>query len=98
MRLAKIQPIFVLNYLNEKVTLFLLALTRLISLVQGVDEIAGEEVRVRESEGKEVNTVLKNNIEGIILKWSYQTEEVLTKVEVTNIDCQDVRQKLGKKT
>lgn len=24
------------------------------------------------SEGKEVNTTLKNNIEAIILKWSYQ--------------------------
>ena len=58
-----------------------------------MDDIAGEEVRVRESEGKEVNTVLKNNIEGIILKWSYQTEEVLTKVSVTNIDCHVVRQK-----
>ena len=27
---------------------------------------------MRESDGKEVDTLLKNNIEGIILKWAYQ--------------------------
>ena len=54
---------------------------------KGSGEIVHEEKRVRESDGKEVktlkinslsfyflkvNTLLKNNIEGIILKWSYQ--------------------------
>ena len=29
-------------------------------------------MRVRESHGKDVNIALKNNIEAIILKWSYQ--------------------------
>ena len=40
--------------------------------IQGVEDIDIEERRARESEGKDIDTVLKNNIEGIILKWSYQ--------------------------
>ena len=31
------------------------------------------------SEGKEVNATLKNNIEAIILKWSYQVPIILMK-------------------
>lgn len=34
---------------------------------------------MRESDGREVDTLLKNNIEGIILKWAYQIDEVLSK-------------------
>lgn len=51
----------------------------LLPFPQGVADIDDEEKRVRESGGKEVDTILKNNIEGIILKWSYQTDEVLGK-------------------
>ena len=40
--------------------------------VQGTENMAVEEMRVRESHGKDVNIALKNNIEAIILKWSYQ--------------------------
>lgn len=40
--------------------------------VEGVEDIDIEERRARESEGKDIDTVLKNNIEQIILKWSYQ--------------------------
>ena len=34
---------------------------------------------MRESDGEYCNMQLKNNIEGIIIKWGYQTEEVLSK-------------------
>jgi hypothetical protein len=33
---------------------------------------------VRESNGEECDMTLKNNIEGIIIKWAYQIEEVGT--------------------
>ena len=35
-------------------------------------DIADEERRVRESDGKEVDILIKNNIEGIIIKWAHQ--------------------------
>ena len=38
---------------------------------------------MRESDGKEVDTLLKNNIEGIILKWAYQ---VNTEINVETSD------------
>ncbi len=34
--------------------------------------IEEEEARVRESGGNECDMLLKNNIEGIIIKWAYQ--------------------------
>ena len=34
--------------------------------------IEEEEARVRESGGSECDMLLKNNIEGIIIKWAYQ--------------------------
>ena len=40
--------------------------------IKGIENIAADEIRARESNGKDVNTTLKNNIEAIILKWSYQ--------------------------
>ena len=40
--------------------------------IQGVEDIDVEERRARESEGKDIDTKLKYDIEGIILKWSYQ--------------------------
>lgn len=46
---------------------------------QGAAAIEDEERKVRESDGKKVNMTLKNNIEGIILKWAHQVEEVLSK-------------------
>ena len=45
-------------------------------LQQGAARIAEEEKRVRESKGEECDMTLKNNIEGIIIKWAYQTDEV----------------------
>ena len=46
---------------------------------QGAARIAEEERRVRESKGEECDMTLKNNIEGIIIKWAYQTDEVSIK-------------------
>ena len=55
----------------------------MFSLQQGANRIANriaeEERRVRESKGEECDMTLKNNIEGIIIKWGYQTDEVLSK-------------------
>ena len=42
------------------------------SFQQGANRIAEEERRVRESKGEECDMALKNNIEGIIIKWGYQ--------------------------
>ena len=39
---------------------------------QGTAAIEDEEAKVRASEGKNVNMMLKNTIEGIILKWAHQ--------------------------
>ena len=33
--------------------------------------------KVRESAGEECDMTLKNNIEGIIIKWAYQSDEVI---------------------
>ena len=41
---------------------------------QGAAAIEDEERKVRESDGKKVNMTLKNNIEGIILKWAHQVQ------------------------
>ena len=48
----------------------------LLPFPQGAANIDEEERKVRESDGKEVDTMLKNNIEAIVSKWAYQ---VLTK-------------------
>lgn len=40
-------------------------------VLQGCANIEEEERRVRESRGKDCDMALKNNIEGIILKWAY---------------------------
>ena len=39
--------------------------------------MAEEEKKVRESNGEECNMLLKNTIEGIIIKWAHQIDEVL---------------------
>ena len=39
--------------------------------------IEDEERRVRESDGKQVDTNMKNNIEGIIIKWTHQVTLLL---------------------
>ena len=44
----------------------------LLPFPQGADNIDNEERKVRESHGKDVDTVLKNNIEAIVSKWAYQ--------------------------
>ena len=45
----------------------------LLPFPQGAaSDIAEEEIRVRESKGKDVNMTMKNNIEGIIIKWAHQ--------------------------
>ena len=41
-------------------------------------DIEDEERKVRESDGKDVNLLMKNNIEGIIIKWAHQVDEVLS--------------------
>ena len=43
---------------------------------QGANAIEDEEIRVRQSDGKKVNMMLKNNIEGIILKWAHQVRRL----------------------
>ena len=40
--------------------------------MQGAGDIDEEERKVRESDGEYCNMQLKNNIEGIIIKWAYQ--------------------------
>jgi hypothetical protein len=40
--------------------------------MQGAAMIEEEERRVRESGGQDYDMLLKNNIEGIIIKWAYQ--------------------------
>lgn len=51
----------------------------LLPFPQGAaSDIADEEKRVRESDGKDVNMMMKNNIEGIIIKWAHQVDEVLS--------------------
>ena len=44
----------------------------LLPFPQGASNIDEEEKKVRESSGKEVDTLLKNNIEAIVSKWAYQ--------------------------
>ena len=44
----------------------------LIFQIQGAGDIDEEERKVRESDGEYCNMQLKNNIEGIIIKWAYQ--------------------------
>ena len=41
-------------------------------LTQGAAMIEEEEKKVRESSGADCDMLLKNNIEGIIIKWAYQ--------------------------
>jgi hypothetical protein len=41
-------------------------------------------VIARESNGEECDMTLKNNIEGIIIKWAYQIEEVKQCIKQTN--------------
>lgn len=56
--------------------IFVLLLRYSFKFQQGAARIAEEEKRVRESKGEECDMTLKNNIEGIIIKWAYQTDEV----------------------
>ena len=58
---------------------YLYSILLAINFQQGAARIAEEERRVRESKGEECDMTLKNNIEGIIIKWAYQTDEVSIK-------------------
>ena len=58
----------------------------LLPFPQGASLIDDEEKKVRESDGRYCNMLLKNNIEGIILKWSHQTDEVLTKDSAAELE------------
>ena len=50
----------------------------LLPFPQGAaSDIEDEEIKVRESDGKDVNLLMKNNIEGIIIKWAHQVCLVL---------------------
>ena len=54
--------------------------------LQGAGDIDEEERKVRESDGEYCDMQLKNNIEGIIIKWAYQTEEVLCKDSAAEVE------------
>ena len=47
----------------------------LLPFPQGADNLDAEEERVRESLGRDVDMTLKNNIEAIVSKWSYQVRD-----------------------
>ena len=48
----------------------------LLPFPQGAEGLDAEEERVRESHGREVDMTLKNNIEAIVSKWSYQVGDI----------------------
>lgn len=52
----------------------------LLPFPQGANNLDAEEERVRESLGKDADMTLKNNIEAIVSKWSYQVG-FMTKLE-----------------
>ena len=58
----------------------------LLPFPQGASLIDDEEKKVRESDGRYCNMLLKNNIEGIILKWAHQTDEVLSKDSAAELE------------
>ena len=58
----------------------------LLPFPQGAHVIDEEEQKVRESDGRYCNMLLKNNIEGIILKWAHQTDEVLSKDSAAEVE------------
>ena len=47
--------------------------------ITGSARIEAEERKVKATKGEDCNMTLKNNIEGIIIKWAYQIDEVLKK-------------------
>ena len=49
-----------------------------LSNLQGAAMIEEEEKKVRESNGEDCDMLLKNNIEGIIIKWAYQVHILLS--------------------
>lgn len=56
---------------------------------QGSARIEAEEARVKASKGEDCDMTLKNNIEGIIIKWAYQIEEVLSKDSAEELNLPD---------
>ena len=69
-----------MNLKNEILLLCLHLVTS--SKQQGAKRVAEEEKKVRESNGEECNMLLKNTIEGIIIKWAHQIDEVDTKIRI----------------
>ena len=57
----------------------------LLPFPQGAKHIDEEERKAKASSGKECNIRLKNAIEGIIIKWAYQVDEVLSKDSTAEI-------------
>ena len=51
----------------------------LLPFPEGAKHIDEEERKAKASAGKECDIQLKNAIEGIIIKWAYQVDEVLSK-------------------
>ena len=54
---------------------------------QGAKRIEEEEKRARESSGEDCDMLLKNNIEGIIIKWAHQSDEVSKYPGVPKVWC-----------
>ena len=54
----------------------------LLPFPQGADNLDAEEERVRESMGRDVDMTLKNNIEAIVSKWSYQVRNLFAQMVV----------------
>ena len=52
---------------------------RQLSFIKGASHIDEEERKARASGGRDCDIGLKNAIEGIIIKWAYQVDEVLSK-------------------
>jgi hypothetical protein len=70
-----VNQISIFRHLNFKIKTF---------FQQGAARIEEQEVIARESNGEECDMTLKNNIEGIIIKWAYQIEEVKQCIKQTN--------------
>ena len=61
----------------------------LLPFPQGAAHIDEEEKKARASSGKDCDLQLKNAIEGIIIKWAYQVDEVLSKDSAEELNDED---------
>ena len=67
---SRVKPCY--PFLRKASYLFQIQHFKIILNVQGAKDIDEEEQKVRETNGDYCNMLLKNNIEGIIIKWGYQ--------------------------